>query len=82
MHKGLVCNNSKKGYDALPNRESKIARCQAMKLSKITFVLLSFLMTGCYRISPEEDYISTIPITNNRQAMPGIHQAAPFPAVF
>ncbi|MGR3973988.1 MAG: hypothetical protein QRY72_05430 [Candidatus Rhabdochlamydia sp.] len=53
-----------------------------MKLNQLIWVGVCVLFTGCYKITPDEHHISTIPTTNNPHAMPGIRASTSFPSTF
>jgi hypothetical protein len=48
------------------------------------FIILAGCLTlaGCYSVGPEAGAISTIPVTNNPNAMPGSMKSSPMPSVF
>ena len=46
------------------------------------FSLLFIALSGCYQIAPEEGEISTVPITNNPNAMPGSMRSSSMPSMF
>ena len=46
------------------------------------YVLLSFLLlTGCYKVAPDEDELQTVPTTNNPHLVPGPQRSNPLPAM-
>jgi hypothetical protein len=49
---------------------------------KILAILLIMTLAGCYKMAPEEGEISTVPVTNNPNAMPGPMKTSPMPSVF
>ena len=53
-----------------------------MKLSKFCLLAILTLLAGCYKAGPDEGEISTIPVTNNPNQMPGSMKTSPMPNVF
>lgn len=50
---------------------------------KIVMLLIILgCVAGCYKVAPGEGEISTVPVTNNPNAMPGPMKSSPMPSVF
>ncbi len=48
----------------------------------VTILFLALGLAGCYRVAPDEGEISTVPVTNNPNAMPGPMKSGGMPSVF
>jgi len=53
-----------------------------MKLSNLCLLVILSLLAGCYKVGPDEGEISTVPVTNNPNQMPGTMKNNPMPNVF
>ena len=52
-------------------------------VKNILIILVGCLtLAGCYQLHPDEGEISTVPVTNNPNAMPGSMQTSPMPSIF
>lgn len=53
-----------------------------MKFKILIALVGCLLFASCYRMGPDEGEISTVPVTNNPNAMPGPMKTGPLPSVF
>lgn len=53
-----------------------------MKYQIVLFIGFLLVLGGCYQVGPEEGAVSTVPVTNNPNAMPGTMKTSPLPSVF
>jgi hypothetical protein len=58
---------------------------QQKKMKKILLLCASLslvLLQGCYSLGPQEGEVSTVPVTNNPNAMPGPMKTNSLPSIF
>jgi hypothetical protein len=53
-----------------------------VKLAIFVILFGCLTLAGCYHLAPGEGELSTVPVTNNPNAMPGPMKTSPMPSVF